>query len=126
MSLITELLFWGHLLLLLVAVLAGLFLPFWSVVLLAVLHRLQLVFFDNCLLSRLQHQLGGLPDGPNFIQYALERLFAWQTTPLEGKLLDYGLVTTSLLIALIAQQLRNRRQHLAHEQGYAQPFLLGA
>lgn len=126
MTAITELLFWGHLLLLLFAVLAGLFLPFWWVVGLAVLHRLQMIVFDNCLLSRLQHALGGLPDGPNFIQYALERLFAWQTTPGQGKLLDYGLVATSLLIAFFVQQLRNRRQRLAHEQAYAQPFLLGA
>lgn len=94
-------LFWGHVAFIFLAIATGIFLPLKIVVLLVILHRLHVHFFDGCLLSKLQQRIGALAHEHNFLQEAARRLFRKEITLRQSKILDYSLAMSPVLLAAL-------------------------
>ena len=99
-SIINFLLFWLHVIFIVLAILSGLILSPWVVISLAILHRLHVIFFRGCLLSRLQNWVGGLPLGVNFLQAATKKLFKKEISLAQSQKLDYFFASLAIVIAL--------------------------
>jgi len=94
-------LFWFHVIFIFSAILVGLFLSLWTVVVLIVLHRLHVIAFKGCLLSRLQNMTGGLPKDMSFLQLAARKIFQKNISLMQSQKLDYFLASLALIISLI-------------------------
>jgi|GEM_PF-6004935 len=93
-------LFWFHIIFIFSAILVGLFLSPWTVIILIVLHRLHMVAFKGCLLSRLQNRIGGLPKDMSFLQLAAKKIFQKNISLMQSQKLDYFLAGLALIISL--------------------------
>jgi len=80
----------------------GLFLPLSVVLLLITLHRMQFLVFQDCLLSKVQKQVQGLSSKEHFLQFAVRKLFRKKISEHGAKRLDYALVLSSIIIAVLA------------------------
>ncbi len=80
----------------------GLFLPLSVVLLLITLHRMQFLVFQDCLLSKVQKQVRGLPSKEHFLQFAVRKVFRKKISKRGAKRLDYMLVFSSMIIAVLA------------------------
>ena len=79
----------------------GLFLPLSVVLLLITLHRMQFLVFQDCL-SKVQKQVRGLPSKEHFLQFAVRKVFRKKISKRGAKRLDYMLVFSSMIIAVLA------------------------
>lgn len=98
-----QLLFWGHMAVIIGALAVSFFVPFLIVFVLVVGHRLHLVLFRGCAFSRLQEYLGVLPRNMSFIQVVGRRLFRVRLTARQSDVVDYALVMLALGIALVRE-----------------------
>ncbi len=96
------LLFWTHIGIIAFGVSMGLFLPLSVVLLLITLHRMQFFIFHDCLLSKLQKRVHGLPKQEHFLQFAVRKIFKKKISKHGAKELDYLLITSSIIIAIIS------------------------
>ena len=96
-----ETLFWAHLLFIIIVMFIGLVFPLWLVVILIVLHRIHVIYFGSCLFSVFQQKTGGLSTEENFLQDVTYKLFKKKITKRQTTILDYTIVTTSLVIAIV-------------------------
>lgn len=92
-------LFWAHILFIFAAISTGLYLPITTVLILIILHRIHVLIFNECLFSRLQKCLGGIPQNQNFLQYTSEKLFNKKITISQSKYLDLSIAFTPLILA---------------------------
>ena len=79
----------------------GFFLPLLVVLLLITLHRMQFFIFQDCLLSKLQKRVRGLSKKEHFLQFAVRKLFRKKISKHGAKRLDYALVLSSIIIAIL-------------------------
>jgi len=70
-------------------------------ILLVVIHRLHVMLFDECLLSKWQRQVGGLQKNQNFLQQFTEKIFGRPISQLGSKVLDYCLIGSMVVISII-------------------------
>src|SRR3989338_5692571 len=96
------LLFWLHIGVIVFGVSMGLFLPLSVVLLLITLHRMQFLVFQDCLLSKVQKQVQGLSSKEHFLQFAVRKVFRKKISEHGAKRLDYALVLSSIIIAVLA------------------------
>lgn len=101
MRIVYEILFLVHLVAILLAISIGFFLPLSIVVALVFLHRIHILVFHGCVLSRIQRVLGGLPCNQGFLEICAQRIFKKTITRRQGALLDYACALTPVVIALI-------------------------
>ena len=80
----------------------GLFLPLSVALLLIALHRMQFLVFQDCLLSKVQKRVQGLSSKEHFLQFAVRKLFRKKISEHGAKRLDYALVLSSIIIAVLA------------------------
>src|SRR3989338_3930299 len=101
-KILIDLLFWLHIGVIVFGVSMGFFLPVFVVLLLITLHRMQFFIFQDCLLSKLQKRVRGLSKKENFLQFAARKLFRKKISKHGAKRLDYVLVLSSIIIAVLA------------------------
>jgi len=95
------LLFWTHFLVGAFGVTVGFYLSLPMVVGLIALHRLHLVIFRGCAITRIQHYLGHFPGHVDFLEVVAKRFTGRDITPLQLKIFDYSLGITPVLVAVI-------------------------
>jgi len=99
---VIDVLFWLHILVILFAVLMGLFVSLPLVLLLIFLHRIHLTFFKECLLSKLQRRLRGLPSDMSFLQFVSFKFFGKKISLRQSYYLDYGFVLCSTIVTILS------------------------
>ena len=100
-EILIDLLFWLHLGVIIFGVSMGFFLPLSVVLILIAAHRAQFFIFHDCLLSKLQKGLRGLPPREHFLQFAVHKIFHKKIGEQRAKQLDYTLVLSSIIIAIL-------------------------
>lgn len=99
---VVDVLFWLHIFVILFALLMGLFVSLPLVLLFIFLHRVHLTLFKECLLSKLQKYLRGLPFDMSFLQFVGLKIFGKKITLRQSYCLDYGFVLCSTLVAVLS------------------------
>ena len=96
-----DVLFWIHVGGIIFVLLIGFLFTLPTVLLVVVIHRSHTLVFKECLLSKLQKNLGGLPKNMSFLQFASLRLFAKNISSKQSHLLDYSFVFICVGIAYL-------------------------
>ncbi len=94
-------LFWAHIVFIFVSVAVGFFVSPLLVAFLVAFHRIHVFFFGECILSKMQRKIGGLPENVNFLQLAVKKFFRKEISPWESRLIDYCLAGSILVVAII-------------------------
>lgn len=102
---IREILFWLHVAIILAGLFMGLVLPLPIVIILVVLHRLHLLMFDGCILSKYQKSKNGLLESENFLQHMIFRLTGISIANRTAKYIDYIIAASSIIVAFLAQNI---------------------
>jgi len=100
-KILIDMLFWLHIGIIVFGVSMGFFLSFPAVIMLILLHRMQFFIFHDCLLSKLQKRVRGLPPQMHFLQFAVRKIFKKKMNRQGAKKLDYVLVLSSIVVALL-------------------------
>ena len=95
------LLFWAHFLVGVFGVTIGFYLSLPMVVGLIVLHRMHLVVFRGCAITRFQQYLGHFPEHIDFLEVVAKRFTGHDITPLQLRIFDYSLCLMPILVAAI-------------------------
>ena len=66
-----EFLFWLHAGIILAGTLLGLFVSMMTVYWTILIHRIHIIIFGGCIISKYQKKLGGLPKDMKFLQYVI-------------------------------------------------------
>ena len=101
MKFLNEFLFWSHLSFIPLAVSTGIILPPLIALCLVILHRLHTLLFNGCAFSFVQKYSGGIPRNKDFLQFASKRIFGLNLSRIQSKVLDYSLVTITIVFATI-------------------------
>jgi uncharacterized membrane protein len=99
-QLVSEILFWTHFLIIVFAVLVGLLLPLWIVLVMAILHRVHTWIFNGCVFSKLERRWGSLDQQSDYLMHMANRLFGVRMTAAGSKRLDYMFLVTSIGLAV--------------------------
>lgn len=99
---LSECVFWVHAAAVVGVILSGIWLPFWTVVALLIIHRLQFMYFGGCLLSKLQHHFKPFPPEMGFLEFACYRFTGRSLDLKQGKALDAAIVCATLVVAILA------------------------
>lgn len=94
-------LFWTHFLVGAFGVTLGFYLSLPMVVGLIMLHRIHLVIFRGCAITRIQHYLGHFPEHVDFLEIVAKRFTGRDITPTQLKIFEYSLGVTPILIAAV-------------------------
>lgn len=98
-NLVNPILFWFHLLFIFSAVAVGFFFSPIVVIAMVIIHRIHTIIFRECVLSKFQKRLKGLPDNVNFLQFAVKKFFQKDITSIQSRILDYSLASLAIIIA---------------------------
>jgi uncharacterized membrane protein len=101
---IYESLFWLHVAVILAGLLMGLVLPLPIVVIAVIIHRLHVLMFDGCILSKYQASKNGLSRSENFLQHMVQRFAGIKMSKKNASILDYGIALSSIIIAVLVQK----------------------
>ena len=93
--------FWFHVFLVGCVVASGLWLSFWIVTMIMVLHRLQFLLLKGCVLSHLQEKIEPFPNGMCFLQYAWFRITGIRIDEKQGRWLDVALMCAPIVVSLL-------------------------
>ncbi len=85
----------------LAAVTIGFYASLPLVLFLVILHRVHLVVFDGCVITRVQQYLGHFPRQVDFLEIVWKRFLKKDLTYLQTKVLDYSLGAAPILIAAV-------------------------
>ncbi len=98
---LVKLLFFLHILIILFGLSMGFFLPFYVVLGIVSLHRLQFFVFGDCLLSIWQRKIHGLSKKEHFFQQVSKELFNKKINEKESKAIDATIISLVIIIALV-------------------------
>lgn len=98
---LSHILFWLHITFIAAATSLGFYLSVPVVIGLVIIHRLHIITFGECLLSRLQRQIGPMNNQNNFLQIVVKRLLQADLTPQASQVLDVGLATFPVSVAVV-------------------------
>ena len=94
------LLFWIHILIIVLAVASGFFLPLPILLVLVVLHKIHLVIFGDCVLTLMKRHRRVLGPDEDFLQYAAKKLFGLSITKRASAQVNYGIYGLAVLASL--------------------------
>ncbi len=94
-----DFLFWLHAGIIIGGVAMGIFLPLQLVLALVLLHRLHLMLFKGCLLSKLQSAAGHLPPDTNYLQQLMQTLFRVSITQQQAQTFNNWIGGITIFIA---------------------------
>lgn len=100
MKLLSEFLFWFHLLVIILAVFSALALSPIIVLLLIIAHELHVYLFHGCALTQYEKKLHGLPENSDFFQYLFKRLLGVRFTKVQARLVNYSVLLVAMTISL--------------------------
>jgi len=95
------LLFWTHFLVGAFGVTIGFYLSLPIVVGLLILHRLHLIVFRGCVITRIQWYLGHFPDHVDFLEVVAKKFTGRDITRTQLKVFEYSLGLTPIFVAAI-------------------------
>jgi hypothetical protein len=98
---INETLFWLHVVITVSGIFVGYIFSLPIVILLISLHRLHWYVLDDCVLTKLQKRLGGLPKEVSFMQHAIHRFMGKKISMQSATRVSYSFITTSVLISVL-------------------------
>lgn len=97
-----EILFWTHIAVIFAAVSIGFFFQFWVTMAIVILHRLHLIVFNGCLISKIQEKIGGaIRAHDDFLQEVARRFFERKITPAQSKKIDYGIISIPVAVSFL-------------------------
>ena len=96
-----EFLFWLHAGIILVGTLLGLFVSMMTVYWTILIHRIHIIIFGGCIISKYQKKLGGLPKDMKFLQYVIYRFNGNLISKKQERIFDYSLVSCCFIIAFL-------------------------
>ena len=95
------LLFWTHILAGAFGVTIGFYLSLPMVLGLVVLHRIHLVVFRGCFITKIQHYLGHFSRQVDFLEVVAKKFTGREITPMQLKFFDYSLGIIPIFVAAI-------------------------
>jgi len=95
------LLFWTHFLVGVFGITVGFYFSLPMVLGLVILHRIHLVVFRGCFITRIQHYLGHFPRQVDFLEVVAKRFIGREITPLQLRIFDYSIGLTPVVVAAI-------------------------
>ena len=95
------LLFWTHFLVGAFGVTVGFYLSMPMVISLVVLHRIHLILFRGCAITRFQQYLGHFPEHVDFLEVVAKKFTGRELTPFQLRLFDYSLGIIPIFVAVI-------------------------
>jgi|TARA_Y100000034_G_scaffold17012_1_gene18493 hypothetical protein len=96
-----EFLFWLHAVVILAGTLLGLFVSMVTVYWAILIHRIHIIIFGGCILSKFQKKLGGIPKDISFLQYAIYRFSGNMISRRQERFFDYSLVSCCFILAVL-------------------------
>jgi len=96
-----DILFWMHIGVIIFSLFIGLLVSLTIALLLILLHRIHIIVFKECLLSKLHKYLGGLSSDISFLQFASLKLLRKKISLQQSNRLDYGFVLIYVTIAVL-------------------------
>lgn len=100
-SVISELLFWVHVSISLSVPFLGFFLPIEFLLLFFLAWRLHIYVLHGCVITVLQHRIGGIPKDTSFTQFAARRFLHKDITRKHIKLFEYSAGSFSILLSFL-------------------------
>lgn len=100
MTIIKEILFWGHVAFILTALSIGFFMSFPIVLMLVTLHRVHVIFFDGCFFTKFKQRLGLMPYNLNFLAFASIKILGKPLSERATVYLDYSLTLFPIVSVL--------------------------
>lgn len=100
MDIFVNSLFWVHILVILSSLFIGLFFSFPIVLLLILVHRIHVIAFKECALSKIHKYFRGLPTDMSFLQFASLKLLKKRISVKQSKCLDYFFVFFTITMAI--------------------------
>lgn len=95
-----EFLFWSHFILIVLAIASGFFLH-WSVVLILIFfHKIHLLIFGDCILTRLKWHKRTIGAEENFLQYAVRRFFMKRITTQTSEYINHAIYALTTVASL--------------------------
>lgn len=94
-------LFWTHVGVGLFGASVGFYLSLPIVLGLVILHRIHILLFRGCFISKIQQALGHFPEQVNFLQIVVRKFLNRDITPLQVRIFDYSLGLMPIFIATI-------------------------
>jgi len=98
---LNEFLFWVHVIVTVGGVFLGYIFSLPMVLVLICLHRLHWYVLDDCVLTKIQKKIGGLPREMSFMQYAILRFIGKKVTKRSATRVSYSFITTAILISVL-------------------------
>lgn len=95
-----EFLFWLHTAVIAGATASGFFLPLPVVIASIVIHKLHLVIFGDCLLTKMKRYLAAIDKSEDFIQHAVKRFFHHHISRTQSNFVNYGIYGITLLLSI--------------------------
>jgi len=96
-----KLLFWTHIGAGLAGMSVGFYLSLPVVIGLVILHRIHLVVFRGCFISRIQQALGHFPRQVNFLEVVVAKFLQRGITPAQVRIFDASISIMPIFIAVI-------------------------
>jgi len=98
-KIMSEGLFWIHILIMISAVFLGLFVSFTSVLLIVAVHRAHIFTFKECILFKLQRKIDTVPMNMTFPQFVSKKIFGKKIETRHSNLVDFSLVLACISLA---------------------------
>lgn len=97
----SEFLFWLHVVTIAIAIISGFFLPLPVVIAAIVVHKLHLVIFGDCLLTKMKRQIATIEKNEDFLQHVARRFFHQHINQTQSNFINYCIYGITLLLSII-------------------------
>ncbi len=101
-----DVVFWIHIIIIIIAVLISFYFSIFVIIIIVLLHRLHVVYFDDCVISNIQRKNGTLFEDETFFQQASKKLVGKEITSNQSVWVDNLLVWLVLGISLVVSSIR--------------------
>lgn len=95
-----EFIFWLHIIVIAGAIASGFFLPLPVAIVTIVIHKLHLLIFSDCLLTKMKRRIAALDESEDFLQHAVRRFFHQHINQTQSNLINYGIYGITLLLSI--------------------------
>ena len=95
-----EFLFWLHVVIIAIAIVSGFFLPLPVVIAAIVVHKLHLVIFGDCLLTKIKRHIAAIEKSEDFLQHAVRRFFHQPINRTQSNFINYCIYGITLLLSI--------------------------
>lgn len=95
-----ELLFWLHIVIIAGAIVSGFFLPLPVVIAAIVIHKLHLIIFGDCLLTKMKRNIAAIEKNEDFLQHAVRRFFHQHINQTQSNVINYCIYGITLLLSI--------------------------